>query len=72
MTEEALRQDVDRLKAHWDVIEKKVAEGHSPQQLYVEPDLTLRIVRDLFTEDFNEPVSYTHLSASSCACRPPP
>ncbi|MDK9300776.1 Rne/Rng family ribonuclease [Propionibacterium freudenreichii] len=54
VTEEALRQDVDRLKAHWDVIEKKVAEGHSPQQLYVEPDLTLRIVRDLFTEDFNE------------------
>ena len=54
VSEEALRQDVDRLKAHWDVIEKKVSEGHSPQQLYVEPDLTLRIVRDLFTEDFKE------------------
>lgn len=53
-TEESLRQDVDRLKAQWEVIQKKVAQGNAPQQLYAEPDLTLRIVRDLFTEDFSE------------------
>ncbi|WP_316667386.1 Rne/Rng family ribonuclease [uncultured Propionibacterium sp.] len=49
-----LRHDVDRLKAQWGVIERKVATGNAPQQLYAEPDLTLRIVRDLFTEDFSE------------------
>jgi len=33
---------------------KKVKAGNSPQLLYGEPDLTVRIVRDLFTEDFSE------------------
>ena len=49
---EELVHDVERLKAQWEVIEKKVAQGTTPQQLYAEPDLMLRIVRDLFTEDF--------------------
>ena len=31
-----------------------MAGGHAPQLLYGEPDLTVRIVRDLFTEDFSE------------------
>ncbi|MFT8395672.1 Rne/Rng family ribonuclease [Propionibacterium sp.] len=53
-TEAELSQDVERLKAQWEVIQKKVAQGNAPQQLYAEPDLTLRIVRDLFTEDFGE------------------
>jgi len=51
---EELVRDVERLKAQWEVIEKKVAKGGAPQQLYVEPDLMLRIVRDLFTEDFQQ------------------
>lgn len=51
-TEAELIHDVDRLKAQWEVIEKKVSQGQAPQQLYAEPDLTLRVVRDLFTEDF--------------------
>jgi len=53
-SEEELVRDVNRLKAQWEVIEKKVAQGNSPQLLYSEPDLTVRIVRDLFTEDFSE------------------
>ncbi|MDO5677741.1 MAG: Rne/Rng family ribonuclease [Propionibacteriaceae bacterium] len=52
IAEEELVRDVNRLKAQWDVIEKKSKKGGSPQALYSEPDLTLRIVRDLFTEDF--------------------
>ena len=52
-SEEELVRDVNRLKAQWEVIEKKVAQGNSPQLLYSEPDLTVRIVRDLFTEDFS-------------------
>ena len=53
-SEDELVRDVNRLKAQWEVIEKKVAQGNSPQLLYSEPDLTVRIVRDLFTEDFAE------------------
>ncbi len=52
--EEELVRDVNRLKAQWEDIERKVATGNAPQQLYAEPDLTVRIVRDLFTEDFSE------------------
>ncbi len=51
-TEDELIRDVNRLKAQWEVLEKKVKSGQAPQQLYAEPDLTVRIVRDLFTEDF--------------------
>ncbi|MGV8845901.1 Rne/Rng family ribonuclease [Tessaracoccus sp.] len=49
---EELVRDVNRLKAQWEIIEKKSKQGTSPAALYSEPDLTLRIVRDLFTEDF--------------------
>ncbi|GGU28671.1 Rne/Rng family ribonuclease [Nocardioides albus] len=49
--EDELTRDVERLKARWEDIEKK-AGGNAPQLLYGEPDLTLKVVRDLFTEDF--------------------
>ena len=49
--EDELTRDVERLKARWEDIEKK-AGGSAPQLLYGEPDLTLKVVRDLFTEDF--------------------
>jgi ribonuclease E len=52
--EDELVRDVNRLKAQWEDIERKVATGNAPQLLYAEPDLTVRIVRDLFTEDFSE------------------
>ncbi|GAA1161840.1 Rne/Rng family ribonuclease [Nocardioides aquiterrae] len=50
-SEEELTRDVERLKARWEDIERK-AKGSAPQLLYGEPDLTLKVVRDLFTEDF--------------------
>ncbi len=53
-TQEQLVHDVSRLKAQWEGIEKKAKQGGAPQQLYSEPDLTIRTVRDLFTEDFAE------------------
>ena len=49
--EDELTRDVERLKARWEDIEKK-SHGSAPQLLYGEPDLTLKVVRDLFTEDF--------------------
>ncbi|MCE1173416.1 MAG: Rne/Rng family ribonuclease [Propionibacteriales bacterium] len=51
-SEEELVRDVNRLKAQWEVLEKKSTSSTAPQLLYAEPDLTVRIVRDLFTEDF--------------------
>lgn len=53
-SEEDLVRDVNRLKAQWEIIEKRAKQGGAPHALYTEPDLTLRIVRDLFTEDFGE------------------
>ncbi|MBB3043535.1 Rne/Rng family ribonuclease [Nocardioides soli] len=52
-SEDELTRDVERLKARWEDIEGK-AKGSAPQLLYGEPDLTLKVVRDLFTEDFSK------------------
>ncbi|GAB3769112.1 ribonuclease E [Nocardioides ginsengisegetis] len=52
-SEDELTRDVERLKARWEDIEGKV-KGSAPQLLYGEPDLTLKVVRDLFTEDFTK------------------
>ena len=52
-SEEELTQDVERLKARWEEIETKAkSKNGNPQLLHGEPDLTLKVVRDLFTEDF--------------------
>jgi ribonuclease E len=51
-SEEELTRDVNRLTARWEDIEKKATAGHAPELLYGEPDLTIKVVRDLFTEDF--------------------
>ena len=53
-SEEELTHDVERLKARWEDIEKSSKSGSSPKLLYGEPDLTLKVVRDLFTEDFTK------------------
>ncbi|GEP36285.1 hypothetical protein NSZ01_40530 [Nocardioides szechwanensis] len=52
-SEEELTRDVERLTARWEDIDGK-AKGQAPQLLYGEPDLTLKVVRDLFTEDFKK------------------
>ncbi|MDO9496632.1 MAG: Rne/Rng family ribonuclease, partial [Nocardioides sp.] len=52
-SEEELTRDVERLKARWEDIDGK-AKGQAPQLLYGEPDLTLKVVRALFTEDFKK------------------
>jgi ribonuclease E len=53
-TEDELSRDVTRLQAQWSDIEAKVKSGNAPAQLYEEPDLVIRVVRDLFNEDFRE------------------
>ena len=55
-TEEELERDVTRLKAQWEDIEAKSKESgtNAPALLYSEPDLTVRVIRDIFNEDFNK------------------
>ncbi|HXH79817.1 Rne/Rng family ribonuclease [Nocardioides sp.] len=54
-SEDELTRDVERLRARWEDIEAKVAaKSGNAQLLYGEPDLTLKVVRDLFTEDFSK------------------
>ena len=55
-SEEELERDVVRLKTQWDDIQEK-AENPSttaPSLLYSEPDLTVRVIRDIFNEDFRQ------------------
>ena len=50
-TEEALEADLRRLLAIWDQIQSKATRGKAPTVLYEEPELTVRVVRDLFTDE---------------------
>jgi ribonuclease E len=53
-SEEELAHDVARLSAQWESIERKAASASPPELLYGEPDLTIRVVRDIFNEDFSK------------------
>lgn len=53
-TEEQLTRDVQRLTSQWEAIQKKVANGQAPVMLHSEPDLLVKIVRDVFNEDFTK------------------
>jgi ribonuclease E len=54
-SEEELTRDVNRLTAQWDVILKKAeSTSNAPTLLYGEPDLAIRVIRDVFNEDFKE------------------
>ncbi|MFK3984031.1 Rne/Rng family ribonuclease [Micromonospora sp. NPDC050397] len=53
-SEDELARDVKRLQAQWEDIQARAAEGNAPALLYEEPDLVIRVVRDLFNEDFRE------------------
>ncbi|MEV4441114.1 Rne/Rng family ribonuclease, partial [Streptomyces sp. NPDC049577] len=55
-SEEELARDVQRLQAQWEEIQKKskMISTSSPSLLYGEPDMTVRVVRDIFNEDFSK------------------
>ncbi|MCT9145670.1 Rne/Rng family ribonuclease, partial [Streptomyces violarus] len=58
-SEDELRRDVERLQGQWEDIQKKAKNGGSsnaPSLLYGEPDMTVRVVRDIFNEDFSKVV----------------
>jgi ribonuclease E len=49
-----LDRDITRLAAQWESIEKKAKTATAPALLYGEPDLTIRVIRDVFNEDFHK------------------
>ena len=53
-TEEQLILDVERLKQQWELISSQVENGKAPMPLHSEPDLLVKIIRDVFNEDFSE------------------
>ena len=56
VSEEDLTSDVARLKAQWEDIYSKSQNSnfHAPTALYQEPDLAVRVIRDIFNEDFRK------------------
>lgn len=56
-SEDELRRDVERLQQQWEEIQKKSkssGSSNAPTLLYGEPDMTVRVVRDIFNEDFSK------------------
>ncbi|HEY4152932.1 MAG TPA: Rne/Rng family ribonuclease [Pseudolysinimonas sp.] len=53
-TEEQLTLDVQRLTSQWAEIEHAVETQQAPALLHSEPDLLIKIVRDVFNEDFQK------------------
>ena len=53
-TEEQLTLDVNRLTAQWAEISEAVERVQAPALLHSEPDLLVKIVRDVFNEDFQK------------------
>jgi len=51
-TEDELNHDIHRLEAQWLDIEAQAKTATAPARLYAEPDLAIKVVRDMFNEDF--------------------
>ena len=50
-SEEEITHDLQRLIALWEQIQKTAKKVKAPDVLYEEPELTVRVVRDLFTDE---------------------
>ncbi|WP_092149828.1 translation initiation factor IF-2 N-terminal domain-containing protein [Corynebacterium mycetoides] len=59
VSEEAIAADVTRLHNQWEALQEqaereKSSKGAKPVTLYEEPNLLVKVVRDLFNEDFSQ------------------
>ena len=57
VSEEAIKADVDRLHRLWEDIQERAdkeinSRGSQPVTMYEEPDMLVKVIRDLFNEDF--------------------
>ena len=53
-TADDLRADLTRLQARWETIERKAKKASPPAVIYQEPELVVRVIRDIFSPDFVE------------------
>ncbi len=53
-TEEQLTNDVERLQKQWQDISAQAEKAQAPALLHSEPDLLVKIIRDVFNEDFQK------------------
>jgi ribonuclease E len=51
-SEEALRRDLENLLKIWNEIKSKQKKDKAPSLLYEEPELVMRVARDIFSGDF--------------------
>ncbi len=51
-SEEDLKRDVEHLTGAWEQLSVKAEKVNAPALLHSEPDLALRVVRDIFNSDF--------------------
>jgi len=51
---EELARDISRLQIEWEEIQAKSKKSNAPAVLHSEPDVLIRVVRDVFNEDFKE------------------
>ncbi len=79
-SEAELRADVERLTRTWERIRSKQKSANAPALLHGEADMTVRVIRDVFNEDFTKLVvagesawkevsDYVHTVASDLADR---
>ncbi|WP_040775803.1 translation initiation factor IF-2 N-terminal domain-containing protein [Nocardia pneumoniae] len=55
VSEAELARDVERLQATWRTIQEQTGkDNNAPKTLYEEPDLLVKVIRDLFNEDFSK------------------
>lgn len=53
-TEEQLTSDVERLQQQWQELTAQAEKSQAPALLHSEPDLLVKIIRDVFNEDFQK------------------
>ncbi len=53
-TQEQLTLDVNRLTSQWAHISRQLESQNAPALLHSEPDLLIKIIRDVFNEDFQK------------------
>ncbi|MFG6476576.1 Rne/Rng family ribonuclease [Microbacterium sp. P06] len=53
-TEDQLTLDVQRLTSQWEHVSRQIETIQAPALLHSEPDLLVKIVRDVFNEDFTK------------------
>jgi ribonuclease E len=49
-----LRADLARLQTRWETVERKAKKASAPAVIYSEPELVVRVIRDIFSPDFVE------------------